>query len=259
MDPAEQKEAVSRGIRTWFETRLYRLRFPGVQVLNLRPATRATEPGAGCYSQEGQDRYVYETFFRAGKTQPGFFLDVGSNDPIVFSNSYLFEQLGWKGLAVEPMAALAPRWKAARSTPLLSVAAGAAEGEVEFEQVEDAGLRDMFSSVVGASTKNTQFSKRRIKVPVRPLSAILAETDVTRVNFMSLDVEGFELEVLRGMDFGRCRFDVVLIENNAPKKLFGDARIRRVIKDHGFVHYARFWKADDLFVNSVFLAEKSLR
>lgn len=116
---------------------------------------------------------------------------------MIFSNSYLLEQRNWKGLAVEPMAALAPRWKAARSTPLLSVAAGAAEGEVEFEQVEDAGIRDMFSSVAGASSKNSKFSKRRITVPVRTLSAILGEAGVSRVNFMSLDVEGFEIEVLR--------------------------------------------------------------
>ncbi|MEK6807032.1 MAG: FkbM family methyltransferase [Pseudomonadota bacterium] len=250
---------MSRGIRTWLEDRLYRLRFPDVAVLHLRPRTRATEPGADGYSQEGQDRYVLAAFFRDDKAQPGFFLDVGSNDPVLFNNTYLFEQLGWKGLAIEPMATLAQRWKLKRSAPLLNVAAGAAEGEVEFEQVEDAGIRDMFSAVVGASTKNSKFSKRRIKVPVRPLSAILAEAGVTRVNFMSLDVEGFELEVLRGMDFSRCRFDVVLIENNAPKKWFGDARIRRVMQDHGFVHYARFWKADDLFVSPQFLAEKGLR
>ncbi len=248
---------MSGGFRDWLGERVYRLRFPGVRILRLRPAARATAPGADGYSQEGQDRYVHETFFKE-RGLPGFFLDVGSNDPVVFSNSYLFEQKGWKGLAVEPMAALAARWTAVRTTPLLSVAAGASEGEVEFEQVEDAGLRDMFSSVAGVSTKNTKFSKRRIKVPMRPLSAILTGAGVRHVHFMSLDVEGFELEVLRGTDFRNCRFDVVLIENNAPK-LFGDPRIHKVMKDAGFAHYARFWKADDLFVNPLFLAEKGLR
>ena len=54
------------------------------------------------YSQFSQDKYIYETFFK-NKKEPGFFLEIGADDGIRFSNCKFFEEtLNWKGIAIEP-------------------------------------------------------------------------------------------------------------------------------------------------------------
>ena len=71
--------------------------------VGVGPATKvvALGPGGRFRSQAGQDLYVYERFFRH-RPGPGVYLEFGARDGVAHSNSYAFEQRGWRGFCVEP-------------------------------------------------------------------------------------------------------------------------------------------------------------
>jgi FkbM family methyltransferase len=232
--------------------RRYQSRNPGVEIVrNLRPV--GSPP---TYSQYAQDRFLFDRFFRGREDIDGVFLDVGANDPVLCSNTYMFEKhLGWTGVAVEPLPEYGPAWAAQRSTPLVSAAAAESPGVLKLNVVVDSAAdvpkADMLSSVVGASEKGAALGHTQIDVPARTLTEILQEHGVDHVNLMSLDVEGFELPALRGLDFSAVTVDVVLVENDTPA-LFGDRRIQDHLEAHGFSKVARIWRRDDVYARRGF-------
>lgn len=233
--------------------RRYRSRNPGVEIVrNLRPV--GSPP---TYSQYAQDRFLYDRFFREREDIDRVFLDVGANDPVVCSNTYMFEKhLAWTGVAVEPLPKYASAWAAQRTTPLVSAAAADSPGVVQLNVVVDSAANvpkaDMLSSVVGASEKGAALlGHSQIDVPARTLTEILHEHGVDHVNLMSLDVEGFELPALRGLDFSAVTVDVVLVENDTPA-LFGDKRIQDHLEAQGFSKVARIWRRDDVYARRGF-------
>ena len=98
----------------------------------------------------------------------------------------------------------------------VSCLAGRADGEAEFHVVE---TLHGFSTTVkehaaGASKFGAEY--KTIRRPVRTLTSLCAEAGLDRIDFLKIDVEGAEAEVLAGMDFARFRPRVVMIEAIAP-------------------------------------------
>ena len=143
-------------------------------------------------------------------------------------------------------------WREQRSAELVACAASDVEGELEFEEVQDSSPHaHALSAVRGASVKHRGFRRRTRSVPARPLTAVLSDRSIEHVDFMSIDVEGHELNVLRGLDFSRIAVDVILVENNVPP-LWGEDVVRQHMRQSGFVHYARIWHFDDVFLRAGF-------
>lgn len=137
------------------------------------------------YSQAGQDAWVHSI---VGDT--GYFVDVGAHDGIVHSNTYALEQLGWTGICIEPDEAPAQELIRNRSSLTLGFAISDHEGFVE----------------ILPSGKS---------VDCRRLSTLLQFLHEWRViDYLSIDVEGHELEVLAGMDFDRWHVRCATIEHN---------------------------------------------
>jgi len=89
-------------------------------------------------------------------------------------------------------------------------------------------------------------------VQQRPIGEVLREAELKRVDFFSLDVEGFELNVLKGMDWVGVRVNVWLIEvhETCPDK----DEIRNLLRDNGYVFYCRVhW--NDVWVDADFRKE----
>ena len=195
--------------------------------------------GEQYYSQAGQDYFLDSAVFC--RKRGGFFLDIGGNNPVNINNTYFFEKSrGWKGLAFEPLAEQREKWKDSRTTECLPFALGSKTGEAEFCEY-DAHYMSGFSDDV-------EFSgtvKARYKVPVRRLADVLEEHGVAHVDFVSLDVEGAEIEVLSGIDFSRVDIECFTIENNKGHER--EIRIRKFMKDAGYKLIARLW-LDDVYV-----------
>ena len=172
-------------------------------------------------AQNGEDRWL-DNFF--GHKRSGFFVEVGAFDGINLSNSYHFEQIGWTGVLIEPdpdKAALCRSSRPGSKTYQCAAAASPEISEVTFFRVE--------SGEVYSTTKLTSDHARRIdhmglaskpiSVPARTLDTVLEEAGAPAIDFVSIDVEGAETEVLRGFDIRRWKPAIVVIESNSKLRL----------------------------------------
>jgi FkbM family methyltransferase len=204
-----------------------------------------TTPSAGPYqSQHGEDAWLARYF---GGKRTGFFVEVGAYDGIVLSNTYYFEQLGWTGVLVEPHPTKAAACRGNRPGSRVFECAAVSAASVASIEMLDVPGGEVYSTTV-ASDFNLQrlrdygLESRTIVVPGRTLDSILEEMQPPAIDFMSIDVEGAEIEVLKGFDIGRWRPRLVMIES-PPRRL--DA-IRRYFVSNGYA-YLRSININDIY------------
>lgn len=152
-----------------------------------------------------------------GARQNGFYVDIGGGHPVADNVSFHFYLKGWRGLVVEPQDDLAALY--AHIRPRDRVAAhlvGRSEGEVAFHRVDRLhGFSTMVESHArGAEAFGAGYATETKRV--RPLSALLDEMAAPHVDFLKVDVEGAEADVLAGLDWARHRPSVLCIEAVAP-------------------------------------------
>ena len=161
---------------------------------------------------------------------PGFWVDVGAGDPVLDSVTAAFAERGWRGVNVEPLAREYGRLCAARPADAnLRVALGATPGlGTLFVEPADQGERPGADVPIdrGASTMVPELAARYraagqkftpIEVPISTLAQVVADHVGGPVDFLKVDVEGFEREVLAGADWSRFRPRVVVMEATVPK------------------------------------------
>ncbi len=166
------------------------------------------------YAQNLED-YHLDLLFADQAT--GTYVHVGGGHPVADNVSFWFYLKGWRGLIVEPQQSLADIYARVRPRDhTVSCLAGRAPGEMEFHVVE---RMHGFSTTVrenAASASGMGAAVTTIRKPVRTLSELCVEAGVSTIDFLKIDVEGAESEVLAGMDFKRWRPRVVVIEAIAP-------------------------------------------
>lgn len=210
--------------------------------------------GGGYYSQCGQDMFINLLF---GNKKEGFFLDIGGNDPVKINNTYYFEKNGWNGLAFEPLEKYQVKWKEERTTPCLSIALGDTEKDVVFREMDKdylSGIKDDGYDEIKRKVSDGQVNiVNETIVKQRMLKDVLAERNIKEVDFVSLDVEGAELNVLQGIDFQQVTIKCFAIENVGDMKTI--YKIRKYLYDKGYWIIARLTH-DDVFVNRKYFYQK---
>ena len=187
-------------------------------------------------SQAGQDRYVFEQFFQ--DKRDGVFVDIGAFDGLLGSNSYFFEKsLGWRGLLVEASARWCERATGQRACPVVHAVIGAEDGEAEFLEVlagytQMSGLIDSYRpGVLDRVRAHSEHQERLTRVPVRTLDGLLAEHDLSHIDYCSIDVEGAERAILESLDFDRLDIQVMSLENGTTDPSRGYAQL---LEPHGY-------------------------
>jgi FkbM family methyltransferase len=165
------------------------------------------------YSQNLEDVMLWRAL--RGITK-GFYVDVGANDPVVDSVTKAFYDLGWHGINIEP---IKRHWEElCRQRPHdvnLLVATGAQKGNVEIFDTEIRGWATV-DVEVRAKIEKAGIAGQSYFVEERSLTDILDESSVSVIHFLKVDVEGFEEEVLQGMDFDKYRPWIVVVEATRP-------------------------------------------
>ena len=157
-------------------------------------------------STQSEPRLVWEFFQR--KTT-GVFVEVGANHPTRENQTWFLEQQGWSGVLVEPNPELFKLLREQRPrSRAVQAAVGAQTGEVELLL----GRNHVHSTL--APVLGDPLSGEKVKVKLRTLDSILAEAGVTAVDFLSIDVEGMELQVLQGLDLEKYAPQLILLEEH---------------------------------------------
>jgi FkbM family methyltransferase len=142
----------------------------------------------------------------------GFFVDVGANDPLIDSQTFHLEQLGWRGLLIEPLPSYCEQLRAHRASQVIQCACSSPENHGKALPIHVAGVHSSLEPdliAVGAR------SEAVIEVPVRTLDSILTEYGVEpEFDLLSIDVEGHEMEVFKGLDLRAWRPRLVLLEDH---------------------------------------------
>ena len=167
--------------------------------------------------QLGQDALAYSILH---KKKRGFFVDIGAHDGVNINNSYLFERLGWNGFCVEANPKTFEELKKNRKCDTYNLA-------IFSKNIGTTTLvaSDSECSVLDTLELNlTQHHKGRLdelgqtktfSVQTATFNEVMQNyPNIFHIDFMTLDVEGGEMEVLKGIDFDKYSFSVMTIEHN---------------------------------------------
>jgi FkbM family methyltransferase len=206
------------------------------------------------YSQYNQDKFILENYFQRNclihlpkgwsslgtintkhnketlklTRRDGYFVDIGAHDGVTFSNSKFFEELGWSGVCVEPNPSVFKKLKENRtsSTKCVMKAVSKEKKEDNFtfiEKINDendnlnmlGGLTDRFTpngiTSINKIEKDPLYRTTQIKVNTDIFSNIITNREI---DYLSIDTEGNELDILQTIDFNDYRIKMITVENN---------------------------------------------
>jgi len=175
------------------------------------------------YSQYKQDEYLETTVFKGYKE--GFYVDVGAHDGVSLNNTLYFEKNNnWRGINIEPIKGVFDMLVENRPLDVnINCAVCNRDGEADFYLNE--GYTEMLSGIIEnydarhlerLMNENTEKSATTqiVKVNTKRLETIFDEQGVSHINYLSIDVEGAEFEVLKSINFDKVFIDVIGFENN---------------------------------------------
>ncbi|UGS38806.1 FkbM family methyltransferase [Capillimicrobium parvum] len=196
------------------------------------------------YSQVGEDLQIAYFIGRGADVR---YIDVGCLWPVQHSNSYYFYERGGSGLCIDPNPTVGDEYRETRPRDVfVNCGIGAEAGMMTYVMHENP-VFNTFSTQRAAEVAR-KAEKRpggrtmtgTVEVAIKPLAQVVAETGFAervegRVDFLSIDVEGFELDVIRGFDFGVLRPKLIVTEHLRGKAdAVEDAEIVKVMAGHGY-------------------------
>lgn len=199
-------------------------------------------------SQLGQDLLA---LLSAGVSKPGFFVEFGAADGVALSNSYLLEkEFGWSGILCEPSrswhedlkknrsCAVDTRCVYSRSNKQISFSEnyiGELSGITEFTGSHHHGLIDRTTDSYQVET-------------ISLLDLLTSHSAPKHIEFMSVDTEGSEFEILNAFDFSKHSFGAIAVEHNhSPSR----EKVKALLVSHGYRQvYPELSDFDDWFVQA---------
>ena len=178
----------------------------------------------------------------------GCYLDVGASLPDKDSVSYAFYQRGWRGICIEPQP-YADEWKQLRpQDTFVNAAVGASPGETTLHVFDN--IREISTASPASAEHWSKFGQRpsqQLTVPVMTINDILVQHLKGRtLNFVSIDVEGMEQEVLSGFDLKKYKPWIVVVEATIPGLPTPSFEKWQPLLDHAGIHDGVFRRGQPL-------------
>ena len=197
--------------------------------------------GVRVYSQEGEDMVLRRIF--DGKRE-GFFVDVGAHHPSRFSNTQYFYRRGWRGINIEPNPdAISVFQRCRKSDVNLQYGVAETQGVLKYYRFDEPALNSFDAALVQDRLDNTSYKViDTILVPVRRLDEILSEhlSAGQHIDFLTIDVEGLDFEVLKSNNWSLYRPSCVLVE--ALESSLDDAannELYKFMKENDYTLFAK--------------------
>jgi FkbM family methyltransferase len=133
----------------------------------------------------------------------GVFVEAGAHDGLFQSNTKILEDLGWSGVLIEPSVSAYEQCKLNRK----SIVENCALVSFDYDQ-------DTITGIFDGTPRASVMPDTDNVVKAKTLTSILLENNIKHVDILCLDVEGYELEALKGVDFNLINFKFLLVEVN---------------------------------------------
>jgi FkbM family methyltransferase len=186
------------------------------------------------YSQSGEDLIIDYFFDSIGITQPSY-IDIGANQPVKGSNTYLFYIKGSRGICIEPDVSLMPALKKVRPRDLilnLGISTKAEDLADFYFFKGDYHAWNTFSKEDAIKkSKESGLPFYESKVKLETINSIAKQHQFQNVNYLSIDVEGLDLDILKSIDFDILKPELICVETI----LFSMKNV--VLKNHAIVDY----------------------
>jgi FkbM family methyltransferase len=180
-------------------------------------------------AQDGEDVLLAELFVYK---PDGFYVEIGAYDGVHLSNTYFFEQIGWHGLLIEPLPEQAEACRRNRpGSQVFQAAIGRGEGEVELSQVVNGQANGASGDVrsfvrtqphLAAKARQDGHEVVARQVPMHTFEATAEAAGLVEsqaIDFISIDCEGMDFEVLQSIDLTKWQPRLLLIEHIQPALL----------------------------------------
>lgn len=165
------------------------------------------------YSQEGEDLVLNRLF--DNKTNKGFYLDIGAHHPFRFSNTSFFYKKGWNGINIDAMPNSMKKFEIHRKRDInLEIGISEKAGILEYFVFNEPALNGFSSDLSYARENNEYKIIQKINIQTYPLGEILNKykNQFETIDFMSVDVEGLDLMVLKSNNWELYRPTYIIIE-----------------------------------------------
>ncbi len=184
------------------------------------------------YSQQGED-IILSTLF---KKNNGFYVDVGAYDPARYSNTKIFYDRGWNGINIEPDLRGFKKFTVKRRRDLnFNYAIGTKSEEKIFYMFNERALNTFSNELAQERMTSEKMIKKLTKI--KPLAEILDEAQISQeIDFMTIDVEGWEMEVLKSNNWHKYLPRTILVE------IYGDVLTSEAyafLKEKGYNLYVK--------------------
>jgi len=166
------------------------------------------------YSQEGED-LVLARILGDVKERAGFFVDIGAHHPARFSNTYYFYRRGWRGINVDALPGTKKLFERMRPRDItIECGVGSREGTLKYFMFNEPALNTFSEQEAKKKDLPPYHITRTMHIPVVTLRSLLEQhlPKGTQIDFMSIDVEGFDHEVVVSNDWDLYRPRVLLVE-----------------------------------------------
>ena len=204
------------------------------------------------FSQCGEDLIIDFVMKSLGITDPSY-IDIGAHDPVLLNNTFLFYQNGSSGVCVEPDPRLCHKIRKTRKRDrCLNVGIGSSGKNSTDFYVMSSNTLSTFSRSVAERYQG--YGKEKIveviRIPLVTINKLIEEHFKNGPDFITMDIEGMEMEAIMSFDFARYHPSVFCIETLTYTEDRSEQKISEIIdcmNDKGYMTYA------DTFINTIFV------
>jgi len=199
--------------------------------------------GRVSYAQEGEDLLLERMF---GRRKQGFYVDVGAHHPVRFSNTYLLYRRGWRGINIDAMPGSMDMFRRLRPLDInLESAIGLGDARLTYYVFKEKALNTFDKVLAEERMRSGRALASKLEIRTRPLADLLGEHVPTmqRIDVLSVDVEGLDLDVLKSNDWQRVRPRVVIVEGLRQSTGGQHASVHDFLINLGYCEYARTYNS----------------